>query len=142
MFKLVVLSALVAVAFARPGYVSHLDTPLVYDALPAHHQEYVEIQEPTVAKVGAIVESVPSAVSHQSSTVVHSKAHVVTPILAHGVKTHHIPLVKSYETAHITPIVDAYDTAHIAPVLSSYGGAHYAADAYGYDADDHYHHHY
>ncbi|CAD7082706.1 unnamed protein product [Hermetia illucens] len=94
MFKLASFLALIAVAAARPGYLSHYETPIVYESAPILHQEYVKVHEPVVAKVGAIVESIPSAVSHQSQTIVHSKP-IVTPILATAVKTYHAPLVKS-----------------------------------------------
>ncbi|XP_039953934.1 uncharacterized protein LOC126762892 [Bactrocera neohumeralis] len=80
MLKLVVLlSTLLAVAVARPGYLSH--APLLYSA-PA-----TVIHEPVLAKVGAIVKSYPTAVSHQSSSIVHSSAVAVQPILAPIVKT-------------------------------------------------------
>ncbi|XP_067612725.1 uncharacterized protein [Eurosta solidaginis] len=79
MLKLVVLSSLLVVAVARPGYLSH--GPLLYTA-PA-----TVIHEPILTKVGAIVKSYPTSVSHQSSSVVHSSAIDVQPILAPAVKT-------------------------------------------------------
>ncbi|XP_036337509.1 uncharacterized protein LOC118747566 [Rhagoletis pomonella] len=91
MLKLVALSTLLAVAVARPGYLSH--APLLYSA-PA-----TVIHEPVLAKVGAIVKSYPTAVSHQSSSVVHSSAIAVEPILA--------PILKTTYTApllHAAPI--------------------------------------
>ncbi|XP_030385947.1 retinin-like [Scaptodrosophila lebanonensis] len=45
------------------------------------------IQEPTVARVGEVVQHVPTAVSHQSQTVVHDHKRVVTPIVAPAVRT-------------------------------------------------------
>lgn len=45
------------------------------------------IQEPTLARVGNLVEHVPSAVSHQSQTVVHDHRRLVTPIVAPAVRT-------------------------------------------------------
>ncbi|XP_055846526.1 uncharacterized protein LOC129912337 [Episyrphus balteatus] len=102
MFKLVVLSVLFAVAAARPGLYS--SSPLVYSA-PI-------VQEHSYAKVGAIVKSIPTAVSHQSSTVVHDQAHYVQPIVAPVVKTYAAPLVQTY---------------HAAPVLKTYAApAHYS----------------
>ncbi|XP_064543405.1 pupal cuticle protein G1A [Drosophila montana] len=97
MFKLVVLSALLAVAAARPGHL--YESPVVYAAsAPAA----TIVQEHALAKVGAIVKSVPTSVSHQSHSVVHSSAHVVEDVVA--------PVVKS------TPVV-SYSAA--APVLHS-----------------------
>lgn len=56
------------------------------------------IQEPTLAKLGELVEHVPSAVSHQSQTVVHEHRRLVTPIVGPAVRTtqlvrQHPPLV-------------------------------------------------
>ncbi|XP_030561084.1 pupal cuticle protein G1A-like [Drosophila novamexicana] len=96
MFKLVVLSALLAVAAARPGHL--YESPVVYASAPAA----TIVQEPVLAKVGAIVKSVPTSVSHQSQSVVHSSAHIVEDVVA--------PVVKS------TPVV-SYAAA--APVLHS-----------------------
>ncbi|KAH8339244.1 hypothetical protein KR074_008230, partial [Drosophila pseudoananassae] len=45
------------------------------------------IQEPAVAKVGEVVQHVPTAVSHQSQTVVHDHRRLVTPIVAPAVRT-------------------------------------------------------
>ncbi|XP_017036084.1 retinin [Drosophila kikkawai] len=45
------------------------------------------IQEPAVAKVGEVVQHVPTAVSHQSQTVVHDHKRLVTPIVAPAVRT-------------------------------------------------------
>ncbi|EDW17406.1 larval/pupal cuticle protein H1C [Drosophila mojavensis] len=100
MFKLVVLSALLAVAAARPGNL--YESPLVYAAPAA-----TVVQESVLAKVGSVVKSVPTSVSHQSQSVVHSSAHVVEDIVA--------PVVKS------TPVV-SYAAA--APVVhTSYAAA-------------------
>ncbi|KAH8239776.1 hypothetical protein KR032_007746 [Drosophila birchii] len=106
MFKLVVLSALLAVAAARPGHLLE-SSPLVY-AAPAT----TIVQEPVLAKVGAVVKSVPTAVSHQSQSVVHSSAHVVEDIVAPVVKS--TPVV-SYAAA--APVV--HSTYAAAPVVHS-----------------------
>lgn len=45
------------------------------------------IQEPTLAQVGELVEHVPTAVSHQSQTVVHEHQRLVTPIVGPAVRT-------------------------------------------------------
>ncbi|KAH8257386.1 hypothetical protein KR038_008264 [Drosophila bunnanda] len=106
MFKLVVLSALLAVAAARPGHLLE-SSPLVY-AAPAT----TIVQEPVLAKVGAVVKSVPTAVSHQSQSVVHSSAHVVEDVVAPVVKS--TPVV-SYAAA--APVV--HSTYAAAPVVHS-----------------------
>ncbi|XP_013117511.2 LOW QUALITY PROTEIN: larval/pupal cuticle protein H1C [Stomoxys calcitrans] len=116
MFKLVVLSALLAVVAARPG---HLETPLYYSA------PTVTVQESSLAHVGNIVKSVPSAVSHHSNSVVHSSAHVVEDVVAPAVKhfLHHknlaTPVVETYAAA--APVVHTYAAA--APVVQTYSAA-------------------
>lgn len=114
MFKLVVLSALLAVAAARPGHL--LESPVVY-AAPA---TTTIVQEPVLAKVGAVVKSVPTAVSHQSQSVVHSSAHIVEDVVAPVIKS--TPVV-SYAAAVPAPVVH---TAYAAPapvVHTSYAAA-------------------
>uniref|UniRef100_T1GUW2 Uncharacterized protein n=1 Tax=Megaselia scalaris TaxID=36166 RepID=T1GUW2_MEGSC len=101
MFKIIAFFAVLAVAAAKPGF---LHEPLVstYAAAPV---------------VSTIVKSVPTSVSHSSSSVVHSSAHVAEPIIAPVVKTTltAAPVIKSYATpiAHTysAPIVKAY-SAH------------------------------
>ncbi|KAH8256153.1 hypothetical protein KR026_009348, partial [Drosophila bipectinata] len=118
----VVLSALFAVAFARPGHL--YESPVVY-AAPA---TTTIVQEPYLAKVGAVVKSVPSAVSHQSQSVVHSSAHIVEDVVAPVVKTYAAPVVTSYvapapivKTVAAAPLVH---TAYSAPVVhTSYAAA-------------------
>ncbi|XP_030385709.1 neuropeptide-like 3 [Scaptodrosophila lebanonensis] len=113
MFKLVVLSALLAVAAARPGHL-YESAPLVYSA-PATYA----VQEPVLAKVGAVVKSIPTAVSHQSLSQVHSSAHVVQDVVAPVVKTYAAPVVTSYVAAP-APIVKTV----AAPVVhTSYAAA-------------------
>lgn len=75
-----VLSALFAVVLARPGLFASTE----YSA-PAYAS--VAVQEHGLAHVGSLVKSVPSAVSHQSQSVVHSSAHVVEDVLAPAVKS-------------------------------------------------------
>ncbi|TMW47836.1 hypothetical protein DOY81_007070, partial [Sarcophaga bullata] len=121
MFKFVTIFAtLLLAATVSAGLVS------------THHV----VQEPALAKVGHIVHSSPSAVSHQSITQVHGKTSVVQPILApvvkttvHAapvvvktvqpavsvVKTVHTPVVHTY---HAAPIVHTVPVVHSAPVLS------------------------
>lgn len=80
------------------------------------------VHEPVLAKVGHVVHSAPSAVSHQSITQVHGKTHVVEPILAPVVKTTihtapvvHAPVVHSY---HAAPVVHALPVVHAAPLVT------------------------
>ncbi|KAH8408756.1 hypothetical protein KR215_011959 [Drosophila sulfurigaster] len=112
MFKLVVLSALLAVAVARPGHLIE-SSPLVYAAPVA-----TIVQEPVLAKVGAVVKSVPTAISHQSQSVVHSSAHVVEDIVAPVVKS--TPVV-SYAAA--APVVHSTYAAAAPVVHSTYAAA-------------------
>ncbi|XP_034110480.1 mucin-17-like [Drosophila albomicans] len=112
MFKLVVLSALLAVAVARPGHLIE-SSPLVYAAPAA-----TIVQEPVLAKVGAVVKSVPTAISHQSQSVVHSSAHVVEDIVAPVVKS--TPVV-SY--AAPAPVVHSTYAAAAPVVHSTYAAA-------------------
>lgn len=100
--QIVLLSTLLAVAVARPGYLSH--GPLLYSA-PA-----TVIHEPVLAKVGAVVKSFPTAVSHQSSSIVHSSAVAVEPILA--------PIVKTTYTAPVLHAAPIYKTIAL-PSLSA-----------------------
>ena len=85
--------------------------------LAEHH---TVVQEPVLAKVGSVVHSAPSAVSHQSFTRVHNKA-VVTPVLQPVVKTtvHAVepvvPVVKTVET----PVVHTYHAAPVVPVVKT-----------------------
>ncbi|XP_013117311.2 larval/pupal cuticle protein H1C-like [Stomoxys calcitrans] len=79
------------------------------------------VHEPVVAKVGHVVHSAPSAVSHQSITQVHSKA-VVQPVYTPIVKTtvHAAPIVKTVH--HVAPVVKTVHTPvvhHVAPVLKT-----------------------
>ncbi|XP_037938942.1 cuticle protein 12.5-like [Teleopsis dalmanni] len=108
MFKLVVLSALLAVAAARPGLI---ESPVVYSA-PAT----TIVHEPAYAKVGAVVKSIPTAVSHQSQSVIHSSAHVVEDIVA--------PVVKTVYTAPVVKTIAAAPVLHTnyiaSPVLKTY----------------------
>ncbi|KAL7733518.1 hypothetical protein ACLKA6_004987 [Drosophila palustris] len=118
MFKLVVLSALLAVAVARPGHL--YESPVVY-AAPAT----TIVQENVLAKVGAVVKSVPSSVSHQSHSVVHSSAHVVEDVVAPVVKSYAAPVVSSYVAA-ASPFLSSYVAAP-APLVKTV--ATYAAPA-------------
>ncbi|XP_049313883.1 retinin-like isoform X1 [Bactrocera dorsalis] len=81
MFKLVVLSALLTVAAARPSLIES------HSALQLAPAATIAVQEPVLTRVGSVVKSIPTAVSHQSSTIVHSSAHVVEDIVAPALRT-------------------------------------------------------
>jgi hypothetical protein len=154
MFKLVVLSCLVAVACA--GYVP---------ASVAYEKTIVEphvsvVETPTVSHVGTAYKNVPTGVSHHSSSVVHGHASVVEPIYAHGVEkkiistpvvkkvVEHVPAVVPvakvvaepvyHKTIVAEPIVAKsyvaapYTYAHAAPL--AYTAPVYAPKAYSYAA--------
>ncbi|XP_061394440.1 uncharacterized protein LOC133329996 [Musca vetustissima] len=116
MFKLVVLSALFAIALARPG---------LYESVEVHSAPLstVTVQEHGYAQTGSLVKSVPSSVSHQSHSVVHGSAHVVQDVLAPAVKT------TSYTTKTLaTPVVETYSAPALlktvaSPVLHTYESA-------------------
>ncbi|XP_065361045.1 retinin-like [Calliphora vicina] len=82
------------------------------------------VHEPTLAKVGHVVHSSPSAVSHQSITQVHGKTSIVHPVLAPVVKTtiHAAPLVvktvQPVHTYHAAPVVHSVPLVHSSPVVS------------------------
>ncbi|XP_055845229.1 cuticle protein 19.8 [Episyrphus balteatus] len=125
MFKLVVLSALLVVAAAKPGaIIEAVSAPLLKTAI-VHEPASIEVHEPTIAKVGDIVESVPTAVSHQSSTIVHSRANQITPIVAPAVRTYSTPIVKTYAAPIVesAPLLKTYAAGSIvesAPLLKTY----------------------
>jgi Drosophila Retinin like protein len=87
MFKFVVLSCIVSVAFAgiihAPAHYAPAHVA-VSKQIVENHQSIIET--PTVSHVGTKLSSVPSGVSHHSSSVVHSHAHIAEPIYAHGVQ--------------------------------------------------------
>ncbi|KAI8120137.1 hypothetical protein FF38_09542 [Lucilia cuprina] len=60
--------------------------------------ETITIQQPGIAKVGEVVQQIPTAVSHQRQTVVHNHARVVTPIVAPAVRTVTSQIVRAYHT--------------------------------------------
>ncbi|XP_069967051.1 retinin [Bactrocera oleae] len=68
--------------------------------------ETITIHEPTLAKVGEVVQKIPTAVSHQSQTVVHKHARVVTPIVAPAVRTITSQVLRAYHT----PLIFAPET--------------------------------
>lgn len=132
MFKLVVLSCLVSVAFA--GIIAH--EPAVHYAQVKQIVEphYSVVETPTINHVGDKVSSIPTAVSHQSQTQYHSKS-VVEPIYQHGVQKSYIstPVVKS--VVEQVPVVTKY--VHAEPIVHK---AAYVAAPVAYAAPAHYAH--
>ncbi|XP_049313905.1 A-kinase anchor protein 14-like [Bactrocera dorsalis] len=99
MFKYITFAALFAIATAAPGFIA----------------------QPVVAKVGAVVHTVPSATSHQSITQLHNNAHIVTPIVkavAPVVKTYSAPVVPVVKT--VAPVVPVVHAAPVVPVVQTY----------------------
>ncbi|XP_005185884.1 pupal cuticle protein G1A-like [Musca domestica] len=118
MYKLFVLAAFFAVAAARPGYLggSHVSygAPLATTI----------VQEPALAHVGTVVKSIPTAVSHQSISQVHSSAKYVQPIVVPVVKTYSAPVYKTY--APVAPVVKTIAT----PLVHSYAATPLVSSAY------------
>ncbi|XP_011210360.2 A-kinase anchor protein 14-like [Bactrocera dorsalis] len=99
MFKYITFVALFAIATAAPGFIA----------------------QPVVAKVGAVVHTVPSATSHQSIIQVHNNAHIVTPVVKAVAPVVHVaPVVKTY-SAPVIPVVKTVapvvPVVHAAPVV-------------------------
>ncbi|XP_055321701.1 uncharacterized protein LOC129577898 [Sitodiplosis mosellana] len=117
MFKLLVLSVLVAVAAAAPsgyhGYAAAL--PLAYDYTPDYH-------------VSKIVEHIPTAVSHQSRVDYHSKP-VITPIYAPVTKVIPQPAYAVHSPAVVAPVVHSAPLVHSSPY---YGASFYDAHAHAW----------
>ncbi|XP_031619673.1 cuticle protein 12.5-like [Contarinia nasturtii] len=120
MFKLIVLSALFALAAAKPS--GYLAAPTLI-AAPAVTKI---VQPPPVvvhssAQVGSVVSSIPTGVSSHSSSVVHSTGAVVTPVITPVQKTIisapvvAAPVYKTYAAPAVYQSPVAY---HAAPALS------------------------
>jgi len=135
MFKLVVLSCLLSVAFA--GHLAH---PVAHVEHVAQYKSVVEphvsiVETPTISQVGAVVKSIPTAHSYQSQTQYHSKS-IVEPIYAHGVEKKYIstPVVKSVvEQVPVVKYVQEPVYAH-APAVYAQAAPVYAQSAPVYAA--------
>ncbi|XP_030386207.1 uncharacterized histidine-rich protein DDB_G0274557 [Scaptodrosophila lebanonensis] len=92
------LLSLCALAMARPGFLhGHHHHYPDYPFFPHHHHEPLHV---------AKIVHVPAAISHQSSTVVHSVPHhIIKPLVVPVVKTVVHPIIKTY---HPAPIIKAY----------------------------------
>lgn len=60
--------------------------------------ETLTLKQTGIAKVGEVIQQIPTAVSHQRQTVVHNHARVVTPIVAPAVRTLSSQIVRAYHT--------------------------------------------
>ncbi|XP_011186155.1 uncharacterized protein LOC105214425 [Zeugodacus cucurbitae] len=102
MFKVFSILFVCALANAAPDEIAVLPSAPLAAALPLYKSTlvaeptHVEVHEPALAKVGELVESVPTAVSHQSSTVVHSKAQRITPIVTPAVRSYAAPAIQTF----------------------------------------------
>jgi hypothetical protein len=96
MFKFVVLSCFVSVAFGGIIHApAHIASYAVEKTIIEPHSSIIET--PTVEHVATKITSVPSATSYQSQTQYHSKT-LAEPIYAHGVQKTIVntPVVKEY----------------------------------------------
>ncbi|XP_017098202.2 uncharacterized protein [Drosophila bipectinata] len=110
MMKLILaLLSVCVLASARPGFLhGHHHHYPEYPLYPHHHH----IEPLHVAKIVHL----PAAVSHQSSTVVHSVPHhIIKPVvLPTVVKTVvHPPIIKAYHPAPIIKAYHPYDPFHL-----------------------------
>lgn len=95
MFKLVVLSALFALTVAAPAP----------GLLAAHPVAY-----------SAVVGSVPTSISHQSSSIVHSAA-ITSPVVHAAPLVHAAPVVSAYAAPAVVA-APALHTVFAAPALA------------------------
>jgi hypothetical protein len=131
MYKLVVLSCVLSVAFA--GLIPTVEYHNQIKTIVEPHSTIVET--PTISHVGSVIKSIPTGVSHHSSSVVHHDAKIIEPIYAHGVEKKYIstPIVKKV-VEHV-PV--AHKTIIAEPLSYAYAPAHYSAPAH-YAAPAHY----
>jgi len=137
MFKLIVLTALFALAAAKPSY---LHAPALISPAVTKIVQPPPVVYSTPEHVGSVVSSIPTGVSAHSSSVVHSTGAVVTPVITpvhktvvaapvvHAAPIVHAPIVhKTYAAplayhsyaAHAAPL--AYTSYHAPLAYSSYG---------------------
>lgn len=116
MFKFVVLSCIVSVAF---GGIIHAPASYAIEKTIVEPHSTI-IETPTVEHVATKYSSVPSATSYQSQTQYHSKT-LAEPIYAHGVQKTVVntPIVKEYieNVPAVVPVAKVYQ-APIAKYIS------------------------
>jgi hypothetical protein len=124
MYKLVVLSCVLSVAFA--GLIPTVEYHNQIKTIVEPHSTIIET--PTISHVGSVIKSIPTGVSHHSSSVVHHDAKIVEPIYAHGVEKKYIstPIVKKV-VEHVPAVVPVHKTVIAEPLSYAYAPAHYSA---------------
>ncbi|XP_058835439.1 cuticle protein 16.5-like [Topomyia yanbarensis] len=138
MFRLVVLSVVLAVAAAAPSATVYASAPLAYTsyaAVPAvvaqkeiSYQKSI-IEEPAIAHVGNIEKKIPTGYSHQSFTQYHNKQ-VAEEVYAPAVKKTIVetPVEK---TSYHTVATPAIQTTYVQPAPAvTYAAAPIAKHAY------------
>ncbi|XP_058464199.1 cuticle protein 16.5-like [Malaya genurostris] len=149
MFKLVVLSAVLAIAASAPSESLYAAAPLAYTSVVHQPTVYAQkeiayqkniIEEPTVAHVGTVLKNIPTGVSHHSSSVVHHDAKISEPIYAPTVKKTVVstPIEKTtyHQTVAAAPAITyaAAPIAKAAYVQAAPALTYAAAPAYSYAA--------
>lgn len=124
------------------SYASHPVTHVEKHVIPGRtytevHPQVKIVEQPYVHQVGENVHNVPTGVSYQSSSVVHSKK-VVTPILAQGVQKHVVaaePIYKTYqEPSVVKTIATQQHVAYETPVAYQAAPVAYQAAPLAYSA--------
>ncbi|KAF5306356.1 hypothetical protein FQR65_LT07380 [Abscondita terminalis] len=141
--RLEILSVVIAIAVAKPsgyfaphvhslGYSSPLHETIIagpsvvhHDAAILHHpvHETIVAEAPAVVHHKSIVADIPTAVSHQHSSVVHHSSPaiiheeaIVEPAV-HAYVAHSGPSVVHHEYAHAAPAVVHHEISHAAPAV-------------------------
>ena len=131
MFKFVVLSCIVSVAFG--GIIHAPASYAVEKTIIEPHSTIIET--PTVEHVATKLTSVPSATSYQSQTQYHSKT-LAEPIYAHGVQKTIVntPVVREYveKVPAVIPVAKYYSEPVYAKTIVQSPVAAYAAYPHTY----------
>lgn len=131
MFKFVVLSCIVSVAF---GGIIHAPAAYAVEKTIVEPHSTI-IETPTVEHVATKLTSVPSATSYQSQTQYHSKT-IAEPIYAHGIQKTIVntPVVKEYveKVPAVVPVAKVYAEPIYAKTIVQAPIASYAAYPHTY----------
>ncbi|XP_055609910.1 cuticle protein 16.5-like [Uranotaenia lowii] len=136
MFRLVVLSAVLAVAAAAPGlihsapvaYTSVVHQPALVAQKEISYQKSI-IEEPTVVHAGTVLKNIPTGITHHSSSVVHHDAKISEPIFAPAVKKTIVETPVEKTVLHKTYAAAPVVTYAAAPAVT-YAAAPIAKAAY------------